>query len=147
MATDNGHIQYLQEIALRDVETVTAKDAEYGASWKKRGGTGAFMMLARKWDRLENGLQPVEEGVPTARLGSARKLDIPAYDIITAALLDNRSEGIIDDIRDLRAYLLLVEAEVMNRRAQQTAHSFSIVEEGSLRDKLIQPGDFIENKI
>lgn len=119
MVSDNGHIQFLDEIAQRDVATIKKKDAEYGASWKKRGGTGAFMMLARKWDRLENGLQPVEEGASTARLGSAIGLAIPVYDIITAALLDDRSEGIIDDIRDLRAYLLLIEAEVRNQQMRR----------------------------
>lgn len=115
---DNGHIEYLKDIALRDVATVIDKDREYGASWKKRGGTGAFMMLARKWDRIENGLQPAARDATEARLGVALGLPIPPYDIILAAILDSRKEGIIDDIRDLRAYLLLVEAEVMNQQAQ-----------------------------
>lgn len=122
MENDNGHIQYLEQIAKRDVETVIAKDREYGASWKRRGGTGAFMMLARKWDRIENGLQPAAKNgalvATEAQLGVALGLPIPPYDIILAALLDSRTEGIIDDIQDLRAYLLLVEAEVMNRQAK-----------------------------
>ena len=34
------------------------------------------------------------------------------WDIFAAAAADKRPEGIVDDIRDLRAYLLLVEAQV-----------------------------------
>ena len=70
-------------------------EKNYGNSWKQRGGQGAFMMLARKWDRLE--LQSSDS----------------EYDIFKAVLKDARAEGVIDDIRDLRRYLLLVEAEVI----------------------------------
>ena len=66
----------------------------YGDSWKKRGGCGAFMMLARKWDRLET---------------QSEKCN---WDLFSAILNDKRPEGIIDDIRDLRRYLLLVETEM-----------------------------------
>ena len=66
----------------------------YGDSWKKRGGVGAFMMLARKWDRIENICEQLN------------------YDIFEGINKDPSSTGIIDDIRDLRAYLLLVESEM-----------------------------------
>ena len=55
------------------------------------------MMLARKWDRLE------------------KQVDEYNYDIFNAAKEDMREEGILDDIRDLRRYLFLVEAEVRMR--------------------------------
>ena len=64
----------------------------YGDSWKKRGGVGAFMMLARKWDRIEN--QTKKEN----------------YDIFQTVKNDLSKTGILDDIRDLRRYLLLVES-------------------------------------
>jgi len=89
----------LRAICEADVTVLGIKNREYGGSWKKRGGTGAFMMLARKWDRLEE---------------QVRKLQ---WDVFTAALNDSRKEGVIDDIGDLRRYLLLVESEVMNLRA------------------------------
>ena len=40
---------------LTTLDHVKLEEAEqsYGDSWKQRGGVGAFMMLARKWDRLE----------------------------------------------------------------------------------------------
>jgi hypothetical protein len=89
--------QDLQFIANADVETLCVKNVEYGQSWKRRGGVGAFMMLARKWDRLETTVQKEH------------------YDIFAAIIEDKRPEGILDDIRDLRCYLMLVELEMTNR--------------------------------
>tara|TARA_R110000737_G_scaffold86101_1_gene118638 strand:+ start:1444 stop:1803 length:360 start_codon:yes stop_codon:yes gene_type:complete len=85
----------LLKIASNDVTVLEKAEKSYGDSWKKRGGVGAYMMLARKWDRLEN--QTKEN----------------AYDIFVTALNDKREEGIIDDIRDLRRYLMLVESEIL----------------------------------
>ena len=78
----------LKSVATSIVETVERKDKEYGASWKKRGGVGAYMMLARKWDRIEN----ISKG--------------QHYDIFQA-LSDNTGD-VRDDVRDLVGYLLLV---------------------------------------
>lgn len=97
------------------METVAARDAEflikiaetYGPSWKQRGGVGAFMMLARKWDRME---------IRVKRL---------AYDIFDAIAKDTRREGVIADVRDLRRYCLLVETELQMRGqcpAEESAH-------------------------
>ena len=85
-------------LANQDVEGLHESEQSYGDSWKQRGGVGAFMMLARKWDRLEK--QVTEQG----------------YDIFQAITYDDREEGVLDDIRDLRRYLFLVEAEVYMRQ-------------------------------
>jgi len=95
------HFPYFQFIADGDVKQVKIKEREYNCSWKLRGGIGAFMMLARKWDRLENAVKTVN------------------YDIFKAVEVDRREEGVIDDIRDLRRYLLLVEAELEARKQDQ----------------------------
>ena len=87
-------IQEVEKVAGEDVVNLDMADRSYGDSWKQRGGVGAFMMLARKWDRLEK--QVNEHG----------------YDVFKAANEDQRPEGIMDDIRDLRRYLFLVEAEL-----------------------------------
>lgn len=84
----------LTVIAQEDIMETVRKDEEYGASWKQRGGVGAFMMLARKWDRIEEQVQRLH------------------YDIFEAIFKDTRDEGLIDDIRDLRRYLLLVENHI-----------------------------------
>lgn len=95
-------IEILKGIVARDVEVLTKKDAEYGSSWKKRGGVGAFMMAARKWDRLET-------QVTNPALGT--KYDI--FDAIEQKV--GSTEDITDTIRDLRAYLLLIESEMVAR--------------------------------
>lgn len=90
---------------IRETEIISAEDwtsldkaeQDYGDSWRKRGGVGAFMMLARKWDRIEN--QVVEKG----------------WDIFKSIEQDIRPEGILDDIKDLRRYLLLVEAHMRTK--------------------------------
>jgi len=82
-----------------DIETLVDKEGSYGNSWKRRGGVGAFMMLARKWDRIENCLSDRAD---------------ERYDIFHAMMQDMRDDGILDDIRDLRRYLLLVESEVLS---------------------------------
>lgn len=87
----------LRAITERDCSQVVKKNREYNQSWLRRGGVGAFMMLCRKWDRIEPAVE--ERG----------------WDIFHAIKMDVRDEGILDDIRDLRNYLLLVEEEMMHR--------------------------------
>ena len=93
MTTENYDL--LRMIASADVTILEDKGKSYGSSWRKRGGVGAFMMLARKWDRIEN----------QAKQSS--------YDIFTACYKTaEEPEGLLDDIADLRRYLLLVEEHV-----------------------------------
>jgi hypothetical protein len=72
------------------LETLYDKERDYKGSWQKRGGVGAFMMLARKWDRIE-----------AAAVGQG-------YDLF--AVLENDESDTDDDIEDLINYLLLVLA-------------------------------------
>lgn len=102
-------IKKLDAISKEDVKGLKRAAESYGDSWKSRGGVGAFMMLARKWDRIENALRPETNKHTTA------------YDIFAAIEADQRAEGIIDDIRDLRRYLMLVEAEMRARGHLQKA--------------------------
>lgn len=95
-----GYMDFLYRVASGDIEILRDKDAEYGGSWKKRGGVGAYMMAARKFDRIEEQLKKA-----------------PAYDIFAHAIADQRPEGILDDIADLRRYLLLIEAEIRALKA------------------------------
>ena len=88
----------LFRIAESDVSALVEAHRSYGESWKKRGGVGAYMMLARKWDRIENQMQQCE----------------PQFDILNELCLDmasGKKDGILDDVRDLRRYLELCEAE------------------------------------
>ena len=89
MAADFDRIHDLTQL---DINALKKAEKSYGDSWRKRGGVGAFMMLARKWDRIEN--QTNKQG----------------YDLFAAIFADTTDAGILDDIRDLRRYLLLVES-------------------------------------
>lgn len=101
MSTDPNpkmlYLKHLDAVVKQDAEALKRAAKNYGDSFKKRGGTGHFHMLARKWDRLETFL-------------SSR-----GYDIYEAIESDQRPEGIMDDVRDLRRYLVLVEAEMMSQ--------------------------------
>ena len=90
-------ITIVEKVAQIDVTKLHKAEQSYGNSWKQRGGVGAFMMLARKWDRLE------------------KQVNESNYDIFLAAEKDTRAEGILDDIQDLRRYLMLVEAEIIRK--------------------------------
>ena len=90
-------IKMVEEVTTSDVHKLHEAEKSYGNSWKQRGGVGAFMMLARKWDRLEKQVKECN------------------YDIFNAVHIDRREEGILDDIGDLRRYLALVEAEVTRK--------------------------------
>lgn len=87
----------IKNVVNDDIHGLTNAKESYGDSWKKRGGVGAFMMAARKWDRLEI------------------QVNKHNFDIFKACDEDRRSEGILDDIRDLRRYLILIESEIKQR--------------------------------
>jgi hypothetical protein len=92
-----SYIDKVDQVAKADAAGIKEKDAAYGGSWQKRGGVGAFMMLARKWDRIENAVEK------------------HGWDVFVTIIDDIRDENTLDDIRDLRRYLNLVEAEILDR--------------------------------
>jgi hypothetical protein len=90
-----SYAELLNTVTANDVHFLVVRRRTYGDSWKKRGGVGAFMMLARKWDRIENIMEHAF-----------------GYDIFKACV---QEESFLDDVRDLRRYLTLVEAELIRR--------------------------------
>jgi hypothetical protein len=108
IGTKMDHMNFIQQVATDDVVHLYEKEKTYKGSWKKRGGIGAFMMLARKWDRIEEIIKLYE------------------YDIFKACN-DMRGEDgtMIAEVRDLRRYLMLVEAEMLASKAgyqKENAH-------------------------
>ena len=89
--------QSIKDIAQHDINSLIESEKSYGDSWKRRGGTGAFMMLARKFDRIEH--QSEKHG----------------WDVLEAGRVFSGETGLLDDIRDLRRYLLLVEQEILTQ--------------------------------
>ena len=51
---EGSDFNIIRKLANLDVSKLEQAERSYGDSWRKRGGIGAFMMLARKWDRIEN---------------------------------------------------------------------------------------------
>lgn len=87
----------LREIASKNLDICEQKNREYGSSWVKRGGTGAYhQALARKIDRIEQ--QAANRG----------------YDILDVTLDEAGAEDLEDTMLDLSNYLLLI---VEKRRA------------------------------
>jgi hypothetical protein len=74
-----------------DIEGLIKKNADYGESWKKRGGVGAFMNVARKWDRIE-----------TQVMLNGGDLYAPKLWVESRVI-----DPFVDDVIDLRGYLLL----------------------------------------
>jgi hypothetical protein len=94
-----SYLDRISKVAHADVEGLLEKERAYRGSWKKRGGVGAYMMAARKFDRIEN------------------QISDHGFDIFKAIASINGPDGLIDDIRDLRRYLMLIEAEMLERGA------------------------------
>lgn len=106
------YIDHLDDVTAEDAAALRRAQTAYGDSWKKRGGVSAFMMCARKWDRLEKAMT---DEVILRRADDSADMVVSDYDIFNRIAADPRPEGIIDDIRDLRRYLVLIEAEMIAR--------------------------------
>ena len=85
----------LQQLANEDVRGLVAAFQKYGDSWRKRGGGEAYHNLTRKWDRIERAVEALD-----------------TQDIFEAIAIHPGKTGLMDDIQDLRRYLLLVEEYV-----------------------------------
>ena len=83
--------QRLDLLIKDDALELARREESYGGSWKAYGGFSAFMNIARKWQRIEH--QAKGHG----------------YDIFKAVEAYSGPDGTMDDIRDLRRYLLLIE--------------------------------------
>lgn len=96
--TDMGHMDHLEDVQARDLEVLRRKELSYRGSWKRRGGVGAFFVFSRCWDRLEGALEAPCD-----------------YDIFEAIMADPSGQdgSVLASLRDLRRYLLLVEAEMV----------------------------------
>jgi len=102
----NDYRSQVKTVAAEDVALLTKKGEDYADTWKAEGGYSAFFNIYRKWQRI---YQQIKQDKPNC----------PKYDVFAHIAADTRQDGIIDDIKDLRCYLLLIEAE-MRTRGQKT---------------------------
>lgn len=139
---DMRHLDFISTVAQEDVAYVDAKDRSYGGSWKRSGGRSAWFMIRRKIDRLMEFLdkpQPPQgfslDNIDDTIAALASKSPIPGTPDATATILRYLRESyvaedifkkieeephgfdgsVLAEVRDLRRYLMLVEAEMMAR--------------------------------
>lgn len=103
------HMGYVDDVVAKDVAHLREKERTYQGSWKRRGGVGAFMMLARKWDRLESMLSGDPWNYDVFRAVEAQPVGVDG--------------SVLAEVRDLRRYLVLVEAEMTARGVVGVARS------------------------
>ena len=109
MAQSTTDYTLCAELAQHDVEVLSEKGKSYGDSWKVRGGVGALMMLARKWDRIELAAKREGWDIFKALTEKCARRDVPTEEF----------DDLLGDIRDLRRYLLLVDAEFCKENAHR----------------------------
>jgi hypothetical protein len=121
MTSNQDYHEMLDDIVQADTDYVRAKDKQYDSSWKRRGGVGAYFTIVRPWDRLEN-------------FAKAQ-----GYDLFAAMQNDplHGPDGTaLACVRDMRRYLLLLEAWVVwdRTRAAEEATPNSRHREADLRE-------------
>ncbi len=93
-----------REIVEKDLEILNKKIQQHGYDWKKRGGVGAFILAARKWDRIE-------------RFCCQQSPD--KWNIFKAAENKKVTKDLFENIGDLRRYLILIEEEILYRQHKE----------------------------
>ena len=146
--TDPDYFAYrtrLSDVAQADVEFIRVKDRSYGGSWKKSGGRSAWHMVRRKMDRLLEMMAPPQDtfGLSLPDLDDAIASNPDEVTLATEVVKFLRDSHLSEDvfakiaedpsgddgtvlaeIRDLRRYLLLVEADVVARGVVKTPSWF-----------------------
>lgn len=134
--TNMDHMQFLEAVTKADVEHLREKEKTYKGSWKAAGGRSAWFMLRRKIDRLlvmmeepvwpeSFGLQDLIEasrtdwakgGIPCELSDWFREMVLAGDVFYKIEAEPDGSDGtVLAEIRDLRRYLILVEAEMEAR--------------------------------
>ena len=88
----------LKVIVQQDVQRLVKAQEKYGDSWRKRGGQEAFYNWSRKVDRVEVACEKTNHDIFAAIQAT------PASD----GTFDGK-DGLLDDLRELRHYILLIE--------------------------------------
>lgn len=100
MSDHYAYLDHLQAASDAGIALIRCKTETYGDSWRARGGRGAWYTLVRPMDRLQQMVEHDHQGDIFAAISSAP---------------DGGDGTVLDAVRDLRNYLLLVEAEMVSR--------------------------------
>lgn len=107
--------RHFHNIVDDDLQYLRKKDVQYEASWKRRDGQGAFFTIVRPWDRLD---------------AMCKRNGYDLFEVIEREGLAGPDGSVIACIRDLRRYLLLVEAEMTERAESQKPLETTVRTEG-----------------
>lgn len=173
------HMDYLEAVSREDIACLRLKEATYKGSWKSQGGKNAWAMIRRKIDRLmimlgeptppasfnmasiNNAIRYIAEGTSfsgspeaTAQMLYYMRDMLVAGDIFTKIEEDpSGNDGtVLAEVRDLRRYLLLVEAEIVSRKdvhqpdADESRHASEFPWRIS-NEKYISISDRISNEV
>lgn len=134
----------LLPIAQNDVDFLIKKDTSYGASWKKSGGRSAWFMAVRKIDRLLELMAPPEPP-PGFNIWNITSTDGVSYlqkcyySENIFGMIAEKPKGedgsVLAEIRDLRRYLLLIEAEMVERGVVEKPTASSSFESAAVLNK------------
>lgn len=138
-ADDMNHMMYVDDVARRDCDALRYKESTYRGSWKKGGGRSAWFMLRRKIDRMLEmmkrpadvhgfSLEDLDDAVDAASRGTGEvTLDAAIVRYLRDSYVSENifakvreapggdDGSVLAEIRDLRRYLILVEAEMISR--------------------------------
>lgn len=135
-----NHLPHLQTVADQDVAELQRKEETYQGSWRRSGGVNAWHMIRRKIDRLNVMLAPLTDEdkanlrslsnfIDTNHALAGIEIDVSsllrrtadAEDIFVATDADTSgADGtVLAEVRDLRRYLLLVEARLVANSASK----------------------------
>lgn len=115
---DSDYLEFLKVVCDEDIKFIKEREKLYKSSWKRSGGRSGWFMILRKIDRLQEMMKyrPPEghfEGVAKLRLDAALNADD-----IFKKIEENPSGNdatVLSEIRDLRRYLCMVEAEMISK--------------------------------
>jgi hypothetical protein len=97
----------LKTIAASDVKRLLIGREKYGNSWRKRGGREAYFNVTRKIDRIERAC--AQQQTDCDLFAAIRNTPASDGDI-------GGKDGLLDDIRELRHYLMLTEEFITRKR-------------------------------
>lgn len=116
----NAFVQSLCAVAQEDLEGLVEARRLYGDSWRAEGGFSAFFNIKRKIDRFVKCLNRSPVDIKNSVGSGVPDFTRERYDLfghIQADIFEG-GEATLDSIRDLRRYLLLAEAWMVEQNTK-----------------------------
>lgn len=139
----------VEEIAEQDVNALIESRRHYGDSWRQEGGFSAWFNIKRKIDRL---VQLMKRDPEPVFLGYEQEdgTDVTTrdrYDIFSHIVADvaEGGEKVLDAVRDLRRYLTLTEAYMVQQGYDLPQSRDNLLYDKRHEQELAKVAEAIEN--